>query len=116
MPLHSSSGQAVANATRLGASQLTPQSFGQAVAVALSSKKALEEDGTAVKFSPVGRNLASTIYSKGLPSVAGASTQRTDAPGLWSAVVPLLVAIVLVAVYFHLSQRKEAATIEAKEA
>lgn len=109
------SSQAVSDAAGLGASQLTPQSFGKAVTVALTSKKALEDDGTEINFSPVSRSLASTIYPKGLPSVAGASTQRSDAPGLWSVVIPLLAAGALAAVYFHLSRRKTTATIETKE-
>lgn len=101
--------QAVSNAAKLGVSELAPQSFGQTVITALASKETLQNEGTEIKFSPASRNLASTLYARGLPSIAGASTQRIDTTfDLWSIGLPFLAAIFLTAVYFYLSRRKVA--------
>ena len=103
-----STGQAVSNAAQLGVSKLAPQSFGQTVITALASKETLQNDVTEVKFSPTSRNLAATLYARGLPSIAGASTQRIETLNLWSIGLPFLAAIFLTAIYFYLSRKKVA--------
>jgi hypothetical protein len=108
--------QAVSNAAKLGVSELAPQSFGQTVIAALAFKETLRNDGTEVKFSPASRDLASTLYARGLPSIAGASTQGTDSLNLWSIGLPFLAAIFLTAVYFYLSRRKVAPIMRDKSA
>lgn len=96
----------IIDGAQLGVSLLTPQSFTQAVRVALASKENLENEGTEIKFNPVSRGLAATIYSKSMPSVAGVTTQKSDALGVWIVVLTFFLTALPGVAYLYLSRKK----------